>query len=118
VIEWRRRKDTWTFFRPDCHTIKRTDGWCDDPASNSYNRPVIMPFRARAENLWRDDGVYDVIGVLDYNFSPRINGRGSAIFMHLAHDDFRATAGCIAVRRMTMRKIQILFSARVTVRIG
>jgi L,D-peptidoglycan transpeptidase YkuD (ErfK/YbiS/YcfS/YnhG family) len=77
-----------------------------------------MPFRSGAENLWRDDGVYDVIGVLDYNFSPRINGRGSAIFIHLAHTDYRATAGCIAVRRLTMRKMQTLCSAKVRVRIG
>jgi L,D-peptidoglycan transpeptidase YkuD (ErfK/YbiS/YcfS/YnhG family) len=118
VVEWRRRKDIWTIFRPDCHVIKRTDGWCDDPASNRYNRPVILPFRAGAENLWRDDGVYDLIGIMDFNFSPRVNGRGSAIFIHLAHDDNRATAGCIALRRSMMRKLQFLCSAKVRVKIG
>ena len=118
IIEWRRRKDIWTIFRPDCRTIKRADGWCDDPASNSYNRPVTLPFRAGAENLWRDDGVYDAIGILDFNFSPRVRDRGSAIFIHLAHDDCRTTAGCIALRRSTMRKIQFLWSTKVKVRIG
>ena len=72
IVEWRRRQDIWTIFRPDCRSIKRTDGWCDDPASNCYNRPVTLPFRAGAENLWRDDGVYDVIGIIDFNFSPRV----------------------------------------------
>lgn len=118
IVEWRRRKDIWTIFRPDCRTIKRTDGWCDDPASNRYNRPVTLPFRAGAENLWRDDGVYDVIGIVDFNFKPRVSGRGSAIFFHLAHEDCRATAGCIAFRRSTMRKVQNLFSAKVKIKIG
>jgi L,D-peptidoglycan transpeptidase YkuD (ErfK/YbiS/YcfS/YnhG family) len=118
IVEWRRRKNIWAIFRPDCRTIKRTDGWCDDPASYCYNRPVTLPFRAGAEYLWRDDGVYDVIGILDFNFSPRVNGRGSSIFIHLAHDDCRATAGCIAIRRATMQKMQILCSAKAKVSIG
>jgi len=98
--------------------IKRTDGWCDDPASNCYNRPVTLPFRAGAENLWRDDGVYDVIGIMDFNFSPRVKGRGSAIFIHLAHDDCRATAGCIALRRSAMQKMQLLCTAKAKVIVG
>jgi L,D-peptidoglycan transpeptidase YkuD (ErfK/YbiS/YcfS/YnhG family) len=98
--------------------IARNDGWCDDPRSNDYNRPVALPSRARAENLWRDDGLYDIVGILDFNFFPRIKGRGSAIFVHLAHEDFRPTAGCIAIQRSAMRRVQLIWSAKLIVRIS
>ena len=45
-----------------------------------------------------------LVDILGYNEMPRLRGRGSAIFMHLAHGDDRAThykptAGCIAAMR-------------------
>ena len=60
------------------------DGWCDDPAHPAYNRPVRLPINASAEALWRDDAVYDIIGVLGWNDDPVQPGRGSAIFLHVA----------------------------------
>ncbi len=71
-------------------------GWCDDPASPLYNRPILMPFPLSHERLWRDDSVYDVIVVLGYNDDPVLPGRGSAIFLHLARPDYSPTEGCIA----------------------
>jgi L,D-peptidoglycan transpeptidase YkuD (ErfK/YbiS/YcfS/YnhG family) len=118
LVGWRRRKEKWRVFRPESRVIARWDGWCDDPGSNGYNRAVVLPFRARAENLWRVDGLYDVIGILDFNFDPRIKGRGSAIFFHLAHEDFQPTAGCIAVRRSAMRMKQLTWSAKLMVHIS
>src|SRR5579864_3769112 len=32
--------------------IAADDGWCDDPADAAYNRPVKLPYPARAERLW------------------------------------------------------------------
>src|SRR5471030_590742 len=64
------------------------DGWCDDPAHPAYNRPVRLPINASAEALWRDDAVYDIIGVLGWNDDPVLPGRGSAIFLHVARDNF------------------------------
>ncbi len=80
-------------------------GWCDDPADRAYNRPVRLPFPASHENLWRDDRLYDVIVVIDYNLSPTVRGAGSAIFLHIATEDFAPTAGCIAVSPQTMRHL-------------
>jgi L,D-peptidoglycan transpeptidase YkuD (ErfK/YbiS/YcfS/YnhG family) len=77
--------------------ISPADGWCDDPASADYNRPIRLPHPARHEVLWRDDGLYDVIGVLGWNDAPVRRGAGSAIFLHAATRDFRPTAGCVAV---------------------
>jgi L,D-peptidoglycan transpeptidase YkuD (ErfK/YbiS/YcfS/YnhG family) len=36
---------------------------------------------------------------LDHNTRPRIAGRGSAVFVHLARPGFGPTAGCIALER-------------------
>jgi L,D-peptidoglycan transpeptidase YkuD (ErfK/YbiS/YcfS/YnhG family) len=85
--------------------IRRDDGWCDDPASGAYNRQVRLPFPRSYENLWRDDGKYAVVGVMNYNLRPRRAGAGSAIFFHICDDDFGPTAGCIALRREDMRRI-------------
>ena len=75
------------------------DGWCDAPADRNYNRPVRHPYPASAEHLWRQDRLYDVIVVLGYNETPRVRGRGSAIFMHVARPGMKPTEGCIALSR-------------------
>jgi len=77
--------------------LKPEDGWCDAPDDPNYNKEVVMPYSASAENLWREDEVYDVIVVLGYNDKPPIPGKGSAIFMHVARPTYSPTAGCIAL---------------------
>ncbi len=82
-------------------------GWCDDPTHPSYNTYVTKPFMASHEDLWRDDHVYDVILVTDYNVDPIIPYRGSAIFIHIAAETInehgisvlKPTAGCLALRQ-------------------
>ena len=74
-------------------------GWCDDPADPFYNRPVILPYEASHEKLWREDHVYDLIVELGYNDGPILAGRGSAIFLHVARTDYTPTEGCIACSR-------------------
>lgn len=73
------------------------DGWCDDPGDAAYNTQVRLPFAARHERLWRDDGVYDAIVILGHNDDPPHPGAGSAIFLHIARDDYTPTQGCIAL---------------------
>lgn len=118
IVEWRRRKESWRIFRPESLLIKPNDGWCDDPALWAYNKRVSLPFKGSAETLWRDDSVYDALGVLDFNFRPRVLGRGSAIFFHLAHPEFKSTAGCVALSRTTLRKAQMLWRTNLQVMIG
>ena len=79
--------------------IAPSDGWCDDPDHADYNTAVTLPHGGRHERLWRDDGVYDIVGVLGWNDAPVVRGRGSAIFVHLANDEFGPTEGCIALAR-------------------
>ena len=85
--------------------IGRDDGWCDDPGDRAYNRPVALPFAASHERMARDDGLYDIVVVLDWNLDNPVPGRGSAIFFHLASPGFAPTAGCVAVTLPAMRRI-------------
>ena len=85
--------------------IAPTDGWCDDPAHPDYNRMVRLPHPASGEALWRDDAVYDLIGVLGWNDAPAVPGRGSAIFLHVARPDFAPTDGCVALAPADLRRV-------------
>ena len=76
-----------------------TDGWVDEPSDVNYNRPVSLPYPASAEQMWREDGLYDALVVIGYNMEPVVPGAGSAIFLHIATPDFAPTAGCVAVQR-------------------
>ncbi len=77
--------------------LTETDGWCDAPDDAAYNQPVTLPCAASHERLWRDDAVYDIIGVLGWNDAPINAGAGSAIFLHLARENFAPTEGCVAL---------------------
>lgn len=83
-------------------SIRPEHGWCDAPGDRNYNRPVNLPYAASHERLMRDDHLYDVLIVMDHNISRRLSVGGSAIFFHLAHDDYRPTEGCVAVSRFDM----------------
>jgi len=85
--------------------IADDDGWCDDPADAAYNRPVKLPYRARAERLWRDDRLYDLLVVLGYNDDPAVAGAGSAIFLHVAAADYAPSEGCVALASDDLRRI-------------
>jgi L,D-peptidoglycan transpeptidase YkuD (ErfK/YbiS/YcfS/YnhG family) len=75
------------------------DGWVDEPSDAHYNHLVELPYPASAEEMWREDGLYDVVVVIGYNMEPVIPGAGSAIFLHVATPDFAPTAGCVAVSK-------------------
>jgi len=78
-------------------SIRPNDGWCDEPNDSAYNRPVKLPYRASAENLWRSDNIYDLVVVIGYNDKPVLKGLGSAIFIHVATEEYGPTRGCIAL---------------------
>ncbi len=85
--------------------LTRHDGWCDAAFDRNYNRHVHHPYRASAERLWREDGLYDLIVVVGYNDVPRIRGRGSAIFIHVARPGLAPTEGCIALARVHLLRL-------------
>ncbi len=72
-------------------------GWCDDPGDAAYNTEIRLPHSASHERLWREDALYDLVGVLGWNDAPPVPGRGSAIFLHVAAPGHTPTAGCVAL---------------------
>jgi L,D-peptidoglycan transpeptidase YkuD (ErfK/YbiS/YcfS/YnhG family) len=75
------------------------DAWCEDPAARCYNRPFRRIANEPGDRLRRNDGLYDLVVEIDHNTRPRIAGRGSAVFIHVARASFAPTAGCVALRR-------------------
>jgi L,D-peptidoglycan transpeptidase YkuD (ErfK/YbiS/YcfS/YnhG family) len=81
------------------------DGWSEDPSDRHYNQPIKVPDGSNADRLARADHLYDFIIELDHNTRPRIAGRGSAVFIHVARPHFAPTAGCVALRIDTLRRL-------------
>jgi len=86
-------------------SIQPDDGWCEDPADRRYNRRIKVPAGANADRLTRLDNLYDFIIELDHNSRPRVAGRGSAVFVHVARPGFAPTAGCVALDLKTLRRL-------------
>jgi L,D-peptidoglycan transpeptidase YkuD (ErfK/YbiS/YcfS/YnhG family) len=85
--------------------IGRADAWCEDPGDRRYNQPIRLADGQPGDRLWRADHLYDVIVELDHNVRPRVAGRGSAIFVHIARPGFRYTAGCVALSAASLRRL-------------
>ena len=85
--------------------IAEDDGWCDAPEDPAYNRLVKLPYPASAEQMWRDDRLYDLVVILGHNDDPPVRGLGSAIFLHLAKPDYAPTHGCVAVARADLEAL-------------
>jgi L,D-peptidoglycan transpeptidase YkuD (ErfK/YbiS/YcfS/YnhG family) len=98
--------------------IRPDDGWCDDPADPAYNRPVRKPYMASHEDLWREDGLYDIILVLGHNDDPPQPGAGSAIFLHCKRGDYEPTQGCIALAPEDVRALLAVAKPGDTLTIG
>jgi L,D-peptidoglycan transpeptidase YkuD (ErfK/YbiS/YcfS/YnhG family) len=118
----------WGFYRPDrarpqaagvpLKPMRRDQSWCEDPESPRYNRPVRLPAAEGADRMWRDDHLYDLVFVLDQNFSRRSKGRGSAILFHLARAGLTPTAGCVAISPGDMRKLAPRLASGAVMAIG
>jgi L,D-peptidoglycan transpeptidase YkuD (ErfK/YbiS/YcfS/YnhG family) len=96
--------------------ISQIDAWCDAPGSANYNRPVKLPFGLSHEKMYREDRLYDVVIVMDYNVSQRVRNRGSAVFFHLSAGK-PYTAGCVAISKLAMRYLLPRLSKNTTLRI-
>jgi L,D-peptidoglycan transpeptidase YkuD (ErfK/YbiS/YcfS/YnhG family) len=77
--------------------------WCEEPADRRYNRPFRRSANEPGDRLWRADPLYDLIVEIDHNTRPRVAGRGSAVFLHVARSDRGPTAGCIAMGERELR---------------
>jgi L,D-peptidoglycan transpeptidase YkuD (ErfK/YbiS/YcfS/YnhG family) len=85
--------------------ITKKMGWCDDPNSKDYNQLINLPTKYTYEKLYRKDNVYDLLIVLNYNIRPTIKNKGSAIFIHVARQNYKKTWGCIALKKNHLTKL-------------
>jgi L,D-peptidoglycan transpeptidase YkuD (ErfK/YbiS/YcfS/YnhG family) len=116
------------WWRADRHPRPRTflsvraigpeDAWCEDPADRHYNQRVRLGLDRGGDRLRRDDHLYDFIVEIDHNTVPRIAGRGSAVFLHLARTNFGPTAGCVAMTRSAMLRLLEHLGPRTRIVIG
>ena len=116
------------WFRADRHPRPRTllpvraisarDAWCEDPSDRRYNHPIQIAEGANGDRLQREDHLYDYIIEIDHNTRPRIMGRGSAVFLHLARDNFGPTAGCVSMRAPAMLQLLRRIGPRTRIEIG
>ncbi len=66
-------------------------------------RPALQSAGQGAAAIARPTGsrarthLYDFIIEIDHNTRPRVAGRGSAVFIHVARPGFAPTAGCVAL---------------------
>src|SRR5229473_2813635 len=121
-----RPRQLW--WRADRHPRPRTflpvraigaeDAWCEDPNSRHYNQPVRLDRGREGDRLRREDHLYDFIVEIDHNRSPRIAGRGSAVFLHLARENFGPTAGCVSMTKAAMLQLLQRLGPRTKIVIG
>jgi L,D-peptidoglycan transpeptidase YkuD (ErfK/YbiS/YcfS/YnhG family) len=98
--------------------IRPEDAWCEDPASRHYNQPVRLDPDRGGDRLTRDDHLYDFIVEIDHNSSPRVAGRGSAVFLHLARANFSPTAGCVSMTQTAMLRLLARLGPQTRIVIG
>jgi L,D-peptidoglycan transpeptidase YkuD (ErfK/YbiS/YcfS/YnhG family) len=98
--------------------IRADDGWCEDPRDRHYNQRVTVPKGSAADRLTRADALYDFIIELDHNTRPRVTGRGSAVFIHVARPQFAPTAGCVALTKPMLRRLLAHVGPRTRIVIG
>jgi L,D-peptidoglycan transpeptidase YkuD (ErfK/YbiS/YcfS/YnhG family) len=94
------------------------DGWCEDPRDRRYNQPIRVPTDSAGDRLWRQDRLYDFIIELDHNTRPRVAGRGSAVFVHVARPGFAPTAGCVALKADALRRLIARLGPNTRIAIG
>jgi L,D-peptidoglycan transpeptidase YkuD (ErfK/YbiS/YcfS/YnhG family) len=86
--------------------------WSENPRDRRYNQPFRRSANEPGDRLWRDDDLYDLIIELDHNTRPRVAGRGSAIFLHVARPDRLPTAGCVAFGSKDLRRLLTHFGPK------
>ena len=96
--------------------IKKDMAWCDDPKHEKYNGEIKVYTKNNRESFYRDDNKYDYIISISHNYK-KVPNKGSAIFIHLT-DDYKPTAGCIAIKKKDFEILLKLINKKTKIRIG
>jgi L,D-peptidoglycan transpeptidase YkuD (ErfK/YbiS/YcfS/YnhG family) len=98
--------------------INKNMGWCNDSKSPFYNREIKLPSKFSFEKLYRNDNLYDLLAVLNYNTNPVEKNKGSAIFIHIAKKRFKPTAGCIALQKKDLMNLMSVIKKNSKIKIS
>ena len=98
--------------------IRKNMGWCNDAQSRQYNKLIKLPSNYSHEKLYKNENIYDIILVLNYNMSPVIKNKGSAIFIHVAKKNYKKTEGCVALKKNHLIKVLKNLRKNATIRIA
>lgn len=115
---WRPDRSLRPRTRLPVRRIGKQDGWSENPKDRRYNRPITLPDGQPGDRLWRDDRLYDLIVELDHNTRPRVAGRGSAVFIHVAREGFKPTAGCVALQASRLQRLLERVGPKTRIMIG
>jgi L,D-peptidoglycan transpeptidase YkuD (ErfK/YbiS/YcfS/YnhG family) len=96
--------------------IKKGMAWCDDPNHRKYNEEIKIYSTTNKEKFYRVDHRYDYIISISHNYR-KVPGKGSAIFIHLT-DDYKPTAGCIALKKKDFEILLKLIDKKTKIKIG
>src|SRR5262249_41274538 len=92
--------------------------WCEDTTDRRYNRPFRRATRDGGDRLWRGDHLYHFIVAIDHhNARPRVAGRGSAGFLHVARPNRSPTAGCVALAADNLQRLLAVLGPRTQIAI-
>jgi L,D-peptidoglycan transpeptidase YkuD (ErfK/YbiS/YcfS/YnhG family) len=106
------------------HRLVCGDWWDEDARSPAYNTFQHVPcgtaphFGGGSEALWRISPQYRYFAVVEYNATPTVPSRGSAIFVHVSAG--RPTAGCVSLPEAELLRLLrwLRPSARPLIRLG
>jgi len=115
---WRPDRGPRPATRLPVRPIRAEDGWCEDPRDRHYNQPIRLTPQQPGDRLRRADRLYDFIIELDHNTRPRVAGRGSAVFIHIARPGFAPTAGCVALKADALQRLLRKLGPRTRIVIG
>jgi len=96
--------------------IKKGMAWCDDPNHRKYNEEIKIYSTTNKEKFYRVDHRYDYIISISHNYR-KVPRKGSAIFIHLT-DDYKPTAGCIALKKKDFEILLKLIDKKTKIKIG
>ena len=84
-------------------TLDERHHWISDSDSSNYNQLVTYaPVTKEMEVMRRQDHLYELGLVVQYNTEPVVPGHGSAIFLHVERAPGKPTLGCISMAREEM----------------
>ena len=97
--------------------ITKNLGWCDISNNKYYNQEVSSLKNVNKENFFRKDNKYDYLIIINYN-KNKIKNKGSAIFIHVAKNNYKSTAGCIALKKRDLIKVIKIITTKTIIKIN